>query len=381
MRLNVKTYLYLIVIVGFVLRIFGLINISLGGDFEYHWSVAGSIVGGGNLPVLGPSASINSEFHLGPFYYYLLAIPYLLGAGNFKIAVIFFSLISSLSIILLYEVSRYWFSEIQSLKIASLYAFSSYMITIGNFPWNAYLVPSFVILNLYFLVKIRKIQYRYLVPLGITYALALQAHATTFFLAPFIFLQIPFKKIKLSYFIISFTLFFLTLSPWLIAQYQQNFFQFRQVGSTLFGQHNQDCSFTWWLANHGHGERCFHYLRNTLFVFRLFSVSLFTVSNISTVLLVAVLSLYALLSAKLQQKRSFIFWLVSVLLLYLFYSANIYLHYMLILIPLPFFVFILFLQKIEGIPGFGKQVSNVILILTLINNLMHFFISLGAGRS
>jgi hypothetical protein len=375
-----KNILVLIIGAGFILRLLGLVNISLGGDFEYHWSVAGSIVHRKDLPILGPGASINPEFHLGPFYYYFLAIPYLLGAGNYKIAIIFFSLFNSLSIIYLYKLSREWFDDKRSLIVCALFAFSSYMITVGNFPWNAYLVPSFVILILYFLIKIKRGSLDYVVPLGLIYSLALQIHTTVIFLAPLILLNIPFRKIRLKTMFFSLGLFMIVLAPWLLTEAGSGFNQTKQIISSIYAPGIQECNFREWLVSHGHGERCFHYFRNTIFIFRLFSMSLFANTGISIVIFTAVFSLYTLFKTKHPQKKFFIAWLFSVFFLYLFYPANIYLHYMLILVPLPFFIMVLFLQGIERLKN-GKVFSNLIYILFMINNVVNYLVSLGMTRS
>ncbi len=92
--------------IGFLLRVTGLINTTLAGDFHYHWSVAGEIATRQEFPLLGPSASVNDQFHLGPLYYYLLSLPYILGRGNFQVAIIFFSFLNSLSIVVFYAASR-----------------------------------------------------------------------------------------------------------------------------------------------------------------------------------------------------------------------------------------------------------------------------------
>src|ERR1035437_7282425 len=128
MDLKRKRPLIFLVISGFILRLLGLINISLSGDFAYHWSVIGNSVHEGIFPLLGPNASVNSQFHLGPFYYYLLAIPYLIGNGNYQAPIIFFSLLNSLNIILLYVISKKLFNKKQSLIITAVYTFSAFMI-------------------------------------------------------------------------------------------------------------------------------------------------------------------------------------------------------------------------------------------------------------
>ena len=194
-----KNILFLIILAGLVLRLLGLTNINLGGDFEYHWSVAGSIARGENYPLLGPGASISEDFHLGPFYYYLLSIPYILGGEDYRVAIIFFSVVNSATIFLLYKLVSEWFDEKNSLRISALFAFSSFMITTGNFPWNAYLIPFLVILSLYLLMKLRQGRSFYLLALISVVALGLQSHATFAFLVPLILLNIPYKKIVIQW--------------------------------------------------------------------------------------------------------------------------------------------------------------------------------------
>ena len=374
MKKKEKLFLAVILLAGFIMRLFGLINIRLGGDFAYHWEVAGSIAKGENFPLLGPAASINPDFHLGPFYYYFLAISHFLGAGNFKVAIVFFSLISSISIYFLYHLSREWFSEEESLKVTALYAFSSYMITTGNFPWNAYLVPLVVILILLLLTRLKKGRHKYIVPLAFLYAVGLQLHATVILLTPLLLLAIPYKKIKIKYLILSLVVFVLIISPWLVVEFGSGFEQTKNLFSTLFVA-DSDCVFSEWIVSHGHGERCFHYFRNTLFIFRLFSVSLFVSTNFWLVILTFLVSIHTLFLSENPARKFFITWLTGVFILYLFYSANIYLHYMLILVPLPFFVMGMFLQRIEK-PRNGKLLSNLIFVLMIANNLVHFLISL-----
>ena len=117
------------------------------------------------------------------------------------------------------------------------------------------------------------------------------------------------------------------------------------------------------------------------FIFRLFSMSLFANMSFITVILTMVLSVFTLITAKIKQRETYILWLGSIFFLYLFYPANIYLHYMLILIPLPFFIFVLFLEKIEKYFQNGKILSKLVLFATIAYNLIHYFVSLGLIRS
>lgn len=378
--MNIKTALYLLVFAGFFFRLLGLANITLGGDFKYNWSVAGKIVSSVDYPVIGPVASISEGFRLGPFFYYFLAVHYYIAGGNYKIAIILFSIINSLAIFIFYKLVKEWFDEKLSLKITVFFTFSSYMISIGNFPLNACLIPLAVILILHELTKINKGELIYLPALALTFSLAIQLHATVILLVPLILLSIPYAKLKPRYVILAVILFLIPSLPWLYVEESSGLSQTKALLSTIFNNREEECVFGEWLVNHGHGERCFHYLRNTLFVFRLFSMSLFGNTSLFLVFLSAVIVIFTFLTSKLAQKKIFIFWLGGVFLLYLFYPANIYLHYMHILIPLPFIIFAIFLQELEK-AKWGKYLSISIFIIFIINNILHYIFSLNVPRS
>jgi len=274
---------------GLLLRLLGLINITLAGDFAYHWQQAGQIVSGQNLPLLGPSASMDAKFNLGPFYYYLLAIPYALSGGNYLGAIIFFAIINSVSILGLYQVCKQWFGSIISLKITALYALSSYMIVIQSFPWNPYILPSLTILSLYCLTQIQIDKFKFMPLLFLSLGLSLQAHATAIFLFPGFFLLLPIKKLPIKYLLLGIGIFILTLSPWLYVDLTTNFSQTRAAGQILMPKSGENCALSYYLANHGHGESCFAQIRNSLFVSRLFAMSLFGTTNLIVSFLTMVL--------------------------------------------------------------------------------------------
>lgn len=378
--LNKNKLLLLICFIGLSLRLLGLINIKLAGDNVVHWQVAGSIVKEGVFPLLGPSASVNDKFHLGPFYFYLLAIPYLLGQGNFRIAVIFFSLLNTISIFILYLVSTRWFSTRQSLQITALYAFSAYIVSIQNFPWNPYVLPFFIIFSLYLIVKIREGKCFYFPLLCMFFSACLQIHATAVFLLPVFIYLLPIRKIAFKYYVFGLLIFLISISPWLYADLISNFSQTR-AALTIFQQgKSQDCSFAAWIVYHGHGEYCFSYFRNTLFAFRLITMSLFNTQNIIFVFLtIFAIALY-FWKEKMFRKKLALIWLISQLFLFLFYSSNIYLHYFLILIPIPFFIFVGLLSMLDKIGKRKYFLSNFIFLLILIINIMQYLYSLRFSR-
>jgi len=376
---------FLLIAAGF-LRLLGLANITLAGDFLVHWHTVASLIEQRELPLLGPVASINKNIHLPPFYYYLLSIPYFLGHGNYKMAIIFFSLISTFSVFLLFKSCQYWFSDSLSLKIAALYAFSSYMIRVGNFAWNPYILPSLIILSLYFLTRIWDGHTAYIFFLFLSLGLAIQSHATALFLLPVFLSQIPYRKIKITYIYGGFLLFLLSLLPFLIAELQCQFCNFKQaINVFLVGFKSQEkCNLWEWLAYHGHGESCFHQIRTTLFVFRFFAVSLLGTKNRLIVFVTILVILFYfkkgyIFKVKSPTRKFFLIWLIIPTVFFLFYSSNIYLHYFLIFTPLPFIFAGQLLEEMKKIK-YGRLISNLSFYSILVFNIIFYLSSLNTLR-
>lgn len=354
------------------LRLLGLINIRLGGDFAYHWQIAGDIVRGKSFPLFGPAASVNPALHLGPLYYYLLAIPYFLGQGDFRAAVIFFSLISCLNIFLIYAITKELFDEKLAFTAAVFCAFSAYFISIGNLPWNPYLLPTVILLAVYSLIRIRQRRYSFLLLLTLSLGIAIELHGTAIFLLPVFLLLLPLKKIPVRHYISGSIILFIFAWPY--------FFQLKEI-MTVLRPVSGNCDFVSWLQSHGHGERCFSQIRNTLFVFRFISMSLFDSQNIIIAILSALMTGFLLSKKRLKQRKLIIIWLGIPILLFLLYSANIYLHYFLILFPIPFFLLALFLAELEKTGRWGKRLSKVLFYSTIFFNIILYILSLPAIRT
>ncbi len=379
-KITTRKILIAIFIIGFILRLTGLYNITLDGDFKYHWSVARQIVVEGNTPLLGPVASVNEALHLGPFYYYLLAIPYALGNGNFHAAIIFFSLINSLSIFVLFKALIHWFPKSISLKIVALYAFSAYMVVIQSFPWNPFILPALISLALYCIAKIQRKESAYFPALAITLGLSIQAHATAIFLLPAVALLLPLKKVPLRIITLGLISFFITMMPWIYVDITSNFAQTKEAFAVFQPAYNTTCSITDYLKHHGNGERCFSQIRNSLYVVKMFTMSLFNSQNLLNVVLFALVSAIFILKENFKLKKVLLLWIGVPWLLYFFYSSNVYLHYFLIFFPMPFILCVLLLEKVASLHTRAKLISNVVFYLILLLNLFAIFTQLGIRR-
>jgi 4-amino-4-deoxy-L-arabinose transferase-like glycosyltransferase len=359
-----------------VLRLFGVLNITLSGDNLTHWKIAGEIATKGMFPLLGPRASLTGDFNLGPFYYYLLAIPYWLGRGDFRVAIIFFAVLNSLSIPLLYLVAKRWFSKHQSMLISLLFASSAYFIQIQSFPWNPYVLPLFIILSLYFVNKVSEKKYINFFFFAISYAICLQLHATAIFLLPVFISLLPIRKIPLKYYLLGIGTLVVVNLPWVFVNLTSNFSQIK-AGLLIFSPiKSEQCSITNWLTTHGNGERCFWYFRNTLFVFRFFSVSIFGINSIPLSLLTMTVTALYFIKTRLKENKYLFVWLLTPILLFLFYSNNIYLHYFLILTPVPFFLLMVYLEKLKTRKGRWILIGNLLYSIIILTNLCQYVWSL-----
>ncbi len=360
-----------LVVAGLFLRLLGLINIRLGGDFALYWKAAGDIAAGKHFPLWGPVTSVNPSLHFSPLFYYFLTIPYLLGQGHYQVAIIFFAALNSLNIFLIYRVAKELFGKKTSYTIAILYTFSAFSISIDSFPWNYYVLPLLILTAIFFLIKIQKGQTVYLPVMFLILGIATQLHLVISLILPVFFLMLPLKRIRLKDWLISGFVLAVLLLPYLL-----------QAGRVVdtFMPKAETCSFISWLQYHGHGERCFNQIRNTLFVFRFFSSSLFFTQNLLMAGLCFLLTVFMLMKKNLAQRKLFITWLGVPILALFIYSGGVHLPYFLIFFPIPFFLFALFLEELDKAGKWGKLTSRILFLSVLLTNILAYIASLSVPR-
>lgn len=107
------------------------------------------------LTLVGPRASV-AGFFLGPFYFYLISLPFWL----FKLDPIglayFSSFLGVLTVFLIYLLGKQLFDSRVSLIAAFLYAVSPIIVNYSRMAWNPSPVPIFTILFLLCLVFFQK---------------------------------------------------------------------------------------------------------------------------------------------------------------------------------------------------------------------------------
>lgn len=187
------------------------------------------------LPILlGPKASVGN-FYLPPFWYYLMSLAFVFSTSPVAPAFIV-TLLSSLTVILIYLFSEKYFDKKTAFFASLLYAISPLSIEYSRFAWNPNPVPFFTMASFYFLYIYLYDQRNYGFWLGLVMAnLCLQLHYQGMIVFTFFFLAILMTK-KLSwkkffqFIIINFILFL----PFFIHEYTNNFENTKGIINFLF---------------------------------------------------------------------------------------------------------------------------------------------------
>lgn len=219
-----------IFMVGIFLRSF---NFSQWLHFELDQERDAGLIGkaieggAGELPLLGPRAS-GSFLRLGPVFYYLEYLS-ALAFGNTPEGVAMVVLIFSIaSLPLFLAFFRMYFSGKISLMLLALYSVSLYFVMYSRFAWNPNLLPFFILLFFYALLKTTNAKESrsrgwWLVLCALALAVVTQLHFVAFVSIPIvavIFLAIKRPKINWRYWLASVFLIVVFYAPMAINEYK-----------------------------------------------------------------------------------------------------------------------------------------------------------------
>ena len=103
-------------------------NLFFGPEQGRDLLAVRDIVVGNNLTLIGPKTALDGIFH-GPLYYYLISIPFMLSGGSPTFIALFLVVINSLTIYVVYKVTKELLSARVALIAALLFAVSFEVIT------------------------------------------------------------------------------------------------------------------------------------------------------------------------------------------------------------------------------------------------------------
>jgi len=167
--------LYLIILIGAFLRLQGVFTNSfaftydVGRDMLALWN----IVYAHKIPLIGATTGLPGVFY-GPWWYYMLSIPFLMSSGNPQGIALTMSFIGILAIIAAFIVGKKAGGIFLGFCFSALIAASPVLISLSSQIWNPNIAPLFVILIIFVLGKIysfKKENQKYYFLLGLLLAL------------------------------------------------------------------------------------------------------------------------------------------------------------------------------------------------------------------
>ena len=182
-----------------------------------------------NLPLLGPTAGGGRALRLGPAFYYAEFLSAKIFGNNPTGHAILVLLSSILSMPLFYLFCRRYFSYFLSTLLLLLYSSSLYMVIYGRFSWSPNVLPFFILLTFYALLKsvskYEKHRNFWFLVMVASFSILTQIHFNAFFTIPpiiaiFLFFQRPHFPLKT--WLAGATIILILYSPLVLSDFRTN---------------------------------------------------------------------------------------------------------------------------------------------------------------
>lgn len=187
--------LFALFIAGGILRFQAIKLVKFHQEMREDYYTMLDFVEKGKIPLLGRSAA--GKFPLGPFYYYFLLPPFILSKSIIA-PHIYFWIINTLSIPLLFYVLKSFTDDLSSIFATFLFTFSSMAITETVIFSNPSPIPFFSILALGLLKMSLETGGKYLPLLALLIGIMVQFHLTSIFLLIVILVCFAYYRVSVS---------------------------------------------------------------------------------------------------------------------------------------------------------------------------------------
>lgn len=195
----------------------------------------------GNLPFIGPPTSVGN-IYLGPFYYYMMAVPMAIFWLNPVAAAGMNALLGVATVALIYYLGKSWFNKYAGLIAAFLYSISPVTIIYSRSSWNPNPAPFFALLSILGLYRVNVTKnYKWLALTGFAAAAAVQMHYLALILLP-VLLVVWIKEFMerrqgfWSGTALAVIVFLLMLSPLAVFDLRHDFLNFKAITALFFGK-------------------------------------------------------------------------------------------------------------------------------------------------
>lgn len=150
------TILLLCIVVGSYLRMKGAYTNSFAFTYDVGRDLLNlkEIVATHKVPLIGFTTGLPGLFY-GPWWYYILLIPFILSSGNPQFIAYFIAASGTLTIILFYFLGKRIQDRTLGLCLAALSAVSPALVAVSAQIWNPNLAPLFLILLLILLYRVQ----------------------------------------------------------------------------------------------------------------------------------------------------------------------------------------------------------------------------------
>ncbi|KKP51045.1 MAG: hypothetical protein UR42_C0021G0002 [Candidatus Roizmanbacteria bacterium GW2011_GWA2_33_33] len=186
----------LIFIIGMYLRFYKIDDYRTFGWDQARdaWKVRDIIKG--QIVLIGPRTGVG-QFHLGPFWYYLLTPFYLLTSMDPRAANYLNILVNIFNSAVIFIITKKIYDKNIALFVSFIYATNRYLIEINRVPWNVSLVPGVALLIFYAIYKVvYEKKYKWILVLSSLVGLFFHLHFSVVFLPLIILLSFILAKDK-----------------------------------------------------------------------------------------------------------------------------------------------------------------------------------------
>jgi 4-amino-4-deoxy-L-arabinose transferase-like glycosyltransferase len=376
-----KSFLLIILILGFAafLRLYQINQyMQFLGDQGRDALVVKDILVNHHLVAIGPPSSVGTVY-LGPLYYYMMALPMLVFWLSPVAAAVMVALIGTLSVWLIFYITKKWFGFKGGIVSALLFAISPVEINYSNFSWNPNPVPFFVLLLFLALFKAhyQKNFYWYILA-AFSFGALTQLHYLTLILVPVIGLLWlnelrVYRQRKIKHFwsgtLIGKFLFILMTLPLILFDFKNHFINFHGLIDLFSGKGGVSLTLA------GSFSRLPEIFLND-FIGRLMGGDNFTLTLVLA-LLIFIPLIKVWMSFFKTKKISWVFlalsyWLIIGFLGLMIYKGPIYDHYLLFLSPIPFILFGGVVELVLNLKWHHNLVlifGGIFLVITVLANL------------
>ncbi len=235
----------IILLIGAFLRLQG----AFTGSFAFTYDVGrdmlavSQILSTHKLPLIGPTTGLHGLFY-GPWWYYILIVPFIPSGGNPAGIVVFIAITGILTSFIAYILGKKISGNFLGLSFAGLVAVSPVMIGITSQIWNPNLAPFFIVFlfllfhhMFVFLEKKKVIPFYYFLLFGVLLGLIFDTEIVFGLLLDsamvLSLIIIIWKKIRVSYVLSTVLGFLIILAPRMLFELRHQFLMSKNLVATF----------------------------------------------------------------------------------------------------------------------------------------------------